>query len=38
MVQTWLHGQDITFYEQGFEKWISHLEECLKRKGDCVEK
>jgi hypothetical protein len=27
--QTWLHGQDPTFYQQGFEKWIIHLEECL---------
>jgi hypothetical protein len=27
-----------TFYQQGFEKWISHLEECLKREGDYVEK
>jgi hypothetical protein len=36
-VQTWLRGQDPTFYQQGFEKWISRLEEWLKR-GDYVEK
>ena len=37
-VQTWLRGQDPTFYRQGFEKWISHLDKCLNREGDCVEK
>ena len=37
-VQTWLHGQDPTFYRQGFEKWISRLDKCLNREGDYVEK
>jgi len=35
-MQTWLHGQDPTFYRQGTEKWISHLDKCLNR-GDYVE-
>jgi hypothetical protein len=26
------------FYQQGFEKWISCLDKCLNREGDCVEK
>jgi hypothetical protein len=30
-VQTWLRGQDPTFYRHGFEKWISRLDKCLKR-------
>ena len=37
-VQTWLRGQDPTFYWQGFEKWISCLDKCLNREGDYVEK
>jgi histone-lysine N-methyltransferase SETMAR len=37
-VQTWLRGQDPTFYRQGFEKWISRLDKCLNRGGDYVEK
>ena len=37
-VQTWLRGQDPTFYRQGFEKWISLLDKCLNREGDYVEK
>jgi hypothetical protein len=37
-VQTWLHGQDPTFYQQGFDKWISCLDKCLNREGDYVEK
>jgi len=37
-VQTWLCGQDPTFYRQGFEKWISRLDKCLNREGDYVEK
>jgi len=37
-VQTWLRGQYPTFYRQGFEKWISHLDKCLNREGDYVEK
>jgi len=37
-VQTWLRGQDPTFCRQGFEKWISRLDKCLNREGDCVEK
>ena len=37
-VQTWLGGQDPTFYRQGFEKWISRLDKCLNREGDYVEK
>ena len=37
-VQTWLRGQDPTFYRQGFEKWISRLDKCLNREGDYVEK
>jgi histone-lysine N-methyltransferase SETMAR len=35
-LQTWLRGQDPTFYRQ-FEKWISCLDKCLNR-GDYVEK
>jgi len=37
-VQIWLCGQDPTFYLQGFEKWISHLDKCFNREGDYVEK
>jgi len=37
-VQKWLRGRDPTFYRQGFEKWVSHLEKCLDREGDYVEK
>jgi len=37
-VQTWLCGQDPTFYQRGFEKWISRLDKCLNREGDYVEK
>jgi len=37
-VQTWLPGQDPTFYQQGFEKWISLLDNCLNREGANVEK
>ena len=37
-VQTWLRGQDPTFYRQGFEKWISRLDKCPNREGDYVEK
>ena len=37
-VQTWLHGQDPTFYQKGSEKWISRLDKCIKREGDYVEK
>jgi len=37
-VQTWLHGQDPTFYRQGFEKWISCLDSCIDREGDYVGK
>jgi len=37
-VQTWLHGQDPTFYRQDFEKWISRLGKCFNREGDYVEK
>jgi len=37
-VQTWLRGQDPTFYRQGFEKWISRLDNCLNRECDYVEK
>ena len=37
-VQTWLRGQDPTFYRQGFEKWISRLDKCINREGDYVEK
>jgi len=37
-VQMWLRGQDPTFYLQGFEKWISHLDKCFNREGDYVEK
>ena len=33
-VQTWLPDQDPTFYQQGFEKWISRLDKCLNREGD----
>jgi hypothetical protein len=35
-VQTWLRGQDPTFYRQGFEKWISRLDKCINREGDYV--
>jgi len=34
-VQTWLRGQDPTFYRQGFEKWISRLDKCIKRRWVC---
>jgi hypothetical protein len=37
-VQTWPRCQDPTFYPQGFEKWISRLDKCINREGDCVEK
>jgi len=37
-MQTWLPGQDPTFYQQGFEKWTSRLDKCLNREGDYVEK
>jgi len=37
-VQTWLRGQDPTFYQQGFDKWISCLDKCLNRECDYVEK
>jgi len=37
-VQTRLRGQDPTFYQQGFEKWISRLDKCLNREGGYVEK
>jgi hypothetical protein len=37
-VQTWLCGQDPISYRQGFEKWISHLDKCINREGDYVEK
>ena len=37
-VQTWLPGQDPTFYRQGFEKWISRLDKCLNRESVYVEK
>jgi len=37
-VQTWLPDQDPTFYQQGFEKWISRLDKCLNREGNYVEK
>jgi hypothetical protein len=37
-VQTWLRGQDLTFYRQSIEKWISRLDKCLNREGDYVEK
>ena len=37
-MQTWLRVQDPTFYRQGFEKWISHLEKYLNREGDYEEK
>jgi len=37
-MQTWLHGQDPTFYRKGFEKCISRLDKCLTREGDYVEK
>ena len=36
-VQTWLRGQDSTFYRQGFKKWISRLDKCINR-GDYVKK
>jgi len=37
-VKTWLRDKDPTFYQQGFEKWISRLDKCLNREGDYVEK
>jgi transposase len=37
-VQTWLCGQDPTFYLQGVDKWISRLDKCINREGDYVEK
>jgi len=37
-VQMWLCGQDPTFYRQGFEKWIYHLDKCFNTEGDYVEK
>jgi len=37
-VQTWLRGQNPTFYRQGFEKWIFRLDKCINREGDYVEK
>jgi hypothetical protein len=37
-VQTWLRGQDPTFYRQGFKKRISRLDKCINREGDYVEK
>jgi len=37
-VQMWLRGQDPTFYVQGFEKLISHLDKCFNREGDYMEK
>ena len=33
-VKTWLRDKDPTFYQQGFEKWISRLDKCLNREGD----
>jgi hypothetical protein len=38
LVQTWLCGHGPTSYRQGFEKWISRLDKCINREGDCVEK
>ena len=37
-MQTWLLGQDPTFDQQGFEKWISRIDKWLNREGDYVEK
>ena len=37
-VQTWLPGQDPTFFRQGFEKWISCLDRYLNGEGDHVGK
>ena len=37
-VQTWLRGQNPTFFLQGYEKWISRLDKWLNREGDYVEK
>jgi hypothetical protein len=37
-VQTWLLGQDPTFYRQGFEKRISRLDKCINREGDYEKK
>jgi len=37
-VQTRLPGQNPTFCQQSFEKWISRLDKCLNREGDYVEK
>jgi hypothetical protein len=37
-MQTWLHGQDPTFYRKGFEKYTSRLDKCLNREGDYVGK
>ena len=37
-VQTWLRGQDPTFYGQGFERWGSCLDKCRNREDDYVEK
>jgi len=37
-VQTRLRGQNPTFYQQSFQKWISCLDKCLNREGDYVEK
>jgi hypothetical protein len=37
-VQTWLLGQDPIFYQQGYEKRISRLDNCLNRECDYVEK
>jgi hypothetical protein len=37
-VQTWLRGQDPTFYRQGFEKWISRIDKCINREGVYVER
>ena len=31
-VQTWLRGQDPTFYRQGFENWISRLDKRLQQR------
>jgi hypothetical protein len=33
-VQTWLRGQDPTFYQQDFEKLISCLDKYFSREGD----
>jgi hypothetical protein len=37
-VRTWLRGQNPTFYQKGFEKWISRLDICLNRECVYVEK